>query len=125
MGIEILSIESSFPKKFETIKELSVNNKNWDTNKIYSSTGINKRYISGNNENIITLSIESAKKLIKEEGKKPPSLKIFLNYLGITEKEFNDILKPMQVYPHKHNFKSTKKAKKTKDFDTWYQENNK
>ena len=33
---------------------------------------------------------KSAKKLIKEEGKKPPSLKIFLNYLGITEKEFND-----------------------------------
>ena len=69
MGIEILSIESSFPKKFETIKELSVNNKNWDTNKIYSSTGINKRYISGNNENIITLSIESAKKLITKQNK--------------------------------------------------------
>jgi len=78
MGIEILSIESSFPKKFETIKELSVNNKNWDVNKIYSSTGINKRYISGNNENIITLSIESAKKLITKQNKKKIGFILFV-----------------------------------------------
>ena len=48
MGIEILSIKSSFPLKFETLKDLSRGNKNWDTDKIFASTGINKRYISNN-----------------------------------------------------------------------------
>ena len=67
MSIEILSIKSSFPKKFETIKDLSKKNKAWDVDKIYSSTGINKRYISDDNENVISLSIESAKKLITKK----------------------------------------------------------
>ena len=64
MGIEILSIKSSLPKKFETLKELSMENKNWDTKKIYASTGINKRYIASESENIVTLSIKSAKKML-------------------------------------------------------------
>ena len=69
MGIEILSIKSSLPKKIETVKELSIKNKSWDIDKIHSSTGINKRYISDKNENIITLSIESAKKIITKKNK--------------------------------------------------------
>ena len=50
MGIEILSIKSSLPKKIDTVNELSVENKNWDIDKIYTSTGINKRHISGEND---------------------------------------------------------------------------
>ena len=69
------------------------------------------------------VSLNTAKKLIDEfEGKKPESLKIFLKYVGLTEKEFFNILKPMQVYPHKYDFKDVKIAKKTKDFSTWYNE---
>ena len=71
------------------------------------------------------IDLKSAKKLINDEGKKPPSLEIFLDYVGLSEEEFNKILKPMQVYPHKHNFKSNKFAKKTKDFETWYKEDQK
>ena len=69
MGIEILSIKSSLPKKFETLKELSIKNKSWDTKKIYASTGINKRYIASESENIVTLSIKSAKKVVTKENK--------------------------------------------------------
>ena len=32
-----------------------------------------------------------AEKLIKHEGKKPQSLKIFLDYIGLNEEEFNKI----------------------------------
>ena len=70
MGIEILSIKSSLPKKFETIKDLTVENKSWDSDKIYKSTGINKRYIANENENIVTLSIKSAKKIFSKRKKR-------------------------------------------------------
>ena len=69
MGIEILSIKSSFPNKIETIKDLSKINKSWDIKKLYSSTGINKRYVSEDNENVISLSIQSAKKIITQKNK--------------------------------------------------------
>jgi len=69
MGIEILSIKSSFPKKIETIKDLSIKNKFWDINKIYYSTGINKRFVSSDDENVISLSIKSAKKIITKKNK--------------------------------------------------------
>ena len=70
------------------------------------------------------VSTKTAQKLIKEfEGKKPQSLKIFLKYIGLSEKQFFKILKPMQIYPHKYNFKNIKLANKTKDFDTWHNEN--
>ena len=63
------------------------------------------------------------KKIInKNEGKKPHSLKLFLDYVGLKENEFNKILKPMQVYPYKHNFKKKIFSKKPKDFSKWYKE---
>ena len=64
----------------------------------------------------------TALKYIKEEGKKPHSLELFLDYVGLTEEEFNSILRPMQVHPHQHNFKTNKFSKKTKDFESWYKE---
>ena len=67
------------------------------------------------------ISIEKARKLIQSEGKVPPSLKIFLKFTNLKEKEFNNIVKESTVYPHK--FKPSKvKAKKTSDFDQWYKE---
>ena len=69
------------------------------------------------------ISTNEAKKIInKNEGKKPHSLKLFLDYVGLKENEFNKILKPMQVYPYKHNLKKRKFSKKPKDFSKWYKE---
>ncbi|MFH1761118.1 MAG: N-acetyl sugar amidotransferase, partial [bacterium] len=43
---------------------------------------------------------EEAKKLINEyDGKRPESLDGFLEYLGITEEEFNNMIKPHVVKP--------------------------
>ena len=70
------------------------------------------------------IKVSDAKKIInKHEGKKPQSLKLFLKYVGLTEKEFKKILKPMEVYPYKHNFNKEKNSKKPSDFDSWYKEN--
>ena len=69
------------------------------------------------------ISTNEAKKIIsKNEGKIPHSLKLFLDYVGLKENEFNKILKPMQVYPYEHNFKKRKFSKKPKDFSKWYKE---
>ena len=44
MSLEIISIKSYLPRTFETLKNLKKTNFGWDIDKIYSSTGINKRY---------------------------------------------------------------------------------
>ena len=69
------------------------------------------------------ISTKRAKELISEEGKKPPSLDVFLEYIGMSESEFNDICESMAIPPYKHNFKTNKIAEKTQDFDTWFREN--
>lgn len=66
---------------------------------------------------------EEADKLIREyEGKRPPSLDIFLEYLQISEKEFNEIVLKTVVPPFKPNFNNIKSSPKTSDFDSWYRE---
>jgi hypothetical protein len=56
------------------------------------------------------------------EGKKPPSLAVFLEYLDLTEQEFNDIVAKTVVPPNQPNFNSNEWAPKTQDFDRWYRE---
>ncbi len=56
------------------------------------------------------------------EGKKPPSLEIFLEYLGMSEAEFNGIVEKTVVPPFKPRFDSNEWAPKTDDFDEWYRE---
>ena len=74
-------------------------------------------------ENRIT--IEEAKALNeKYDGIKPKSLDIFLEYVGLTEEEFNSFIKPMVIPPHNANFKNNNISKKLWDFDQWYRENN-
>ena len=66
-----------------------------------------------------------ADRLIREfEGKKPPSLQIFLDFLDITENEFNEIVKKLIVPPFNPDFACIPIAAKTADFDMWYRENN-
>src|SRR3990167_2174977 len=65
---------------------------------------------------------EEADKLIAEyEGKKPPSLQLFLEYLNISEEEFNTIVEKTVVPPHVPNFNKPL-AKQTWDFNKWYRE---
>ncbi len=65
---------------------------------------------------------ERAEALIAEEGKKPPSLDLFLDYVGLDENEFNEIIGNTVVPPHKPNFGTNELAPKTWDFDRWYRE---
>ena len=61
----------------------------------------------------------------KFDGRKPHSLEVFLEYVGLSEEEFNQIVDKTVIHPNKPNYKSNEIAKKTKDFDDWYRENNK
>ena len=60
----------------------------------------------------------------KYDGIKPHSLEVFLEYMGLEEKEFNEIVQKMVIPPHKPNFKNNNVSKKVWDFDKWYRENN-
>ncbi len=66
---------------------------------------------------------ETADKLVAEfEGKRPPSLDLFLGYLDLTEDEFNQIVLNTVVPPFKPDFEAMSDAPKTWDFDLWYRE---
>ena len=71
--------------------------------------------------NLITK--KEADSYIKEyEGKKPHSLEVFLEYLNMTEGEFNKIIEKTAVSPYKPNFKNNQFSKRTHDFEKWYRE---
>jgi len=60
----------------------------------------------------------------KFDGRKPPSLEVFLEYVGLSEEEFNQFVDKTVIPPNKPNYKLDKIAKKTWDFDDWYREDN-
>ncbi len=61
--------------------------------------------------------------LVREfENRRPPSLDIFLEYLGITEDEFNSIVLNTVVAPHRPDFEAIAPGDRTWDFDLWYRE---
>ena len=58
--------------------------------------------------------------LIEEyEGKRPPSLDLFLNFVGLSEEEFIKIAMSHQVSPYQHDPSATKPGARTHDFDRW------
>ena len=66
---------------------------------------------------------EEADRLIDSyEGRRPPSLDLFLSYVGLNETEFNDILKATVVPPYSPNFKNIKNGEKMWDYDSWFKE---
>jgi hypothetical protein len=66
---------------------------------------------------------DSAEELIAEcEGHRPPSLDLFLEYVGLTEAEFNQIVLKTVVPPFEPDFESIQPGQKTPDFDAWYRE---
>ena len=69
------------------------------------------------------VSKEEAERLVAEyEGRKPPSIELFLEYLGLTEQEFNDIVLKTVVPPFAPKFDEIRASEKTADFDKWYRE---
>lgn len=56
------------------------------------------------------------------EGRKPPSLELFLDYVGLDEAEFNAIVDNTVVPPNKPDYGKNDWAPKTWDFDRWYRE---
>ena len=64
-----------------------------------------------------------AEALVAEwEGKKPPSLELFLEYLGLTEQQFNEIVAKVAVPPFQPEFELVQLGRRTRDFDAWYRE---
>ncbi len=68
------------------------------------------------------MTTEDAKEWIaKYEGGRPPSLDIFLGYVGITEAEFNDYVRQTVVSPNVPDF-DRGPTNRTHDFKQWYRE---
>ena len=66
---------------------------------------------------------DEADQLIAEyEGHRPPSLDLFLEYVGIAEDEFNTIVRHTVVPPFEPEFESVREGAKVPDFDRWYRE---
>ncbi len=53
------------------------------------------------------------------EGRRPPSLDIFLSYIGLTEDEFLEVAMSHRVSPYDHDPEKVLPGKKTHDFDLW------
>jgi hypothetical protein len=53
------------------------------------------------------------------EGKKPASLEIFLEMVGLTESEFFEIAQSHTVSPWRLNIFEQEAGEKLKDFDSW------
>jgi N-acetyl sugar amidotransferase len=65
-------------------------------------------------------TIEEAEKMIKKyEGKRPASLDVFLEALGITEEEFMKITLNLVVAPHKPDIKNIERGERLYDQDQW------
>ena len=63
---------------------------------------------------------EDGDHLIAEyEGRRPPSLDLFLDFVGLTEKEFLEIAMSHQVTPYVHDASKTVPGAKTADFERW------
>lgn len=65
---------------------------------------------------------EAIENSIEFDGKRPPSLELFLDYVGLTEDEFQELAASFEVAPYSHNFADEATAEKTWDFDLWYRE---
>lgn len=57
--------------------------------------------------------------IAKYEGKKPPSLEIFLEMVGLTEEEFFEVAKSHSVSPWKLNIFEQESGQKLPDFSSW------
>jgi N-acetyl sugar amidotransferase len=56
------------------------------------------------------------------EGRRPPSLDLFLDFVGLTEDEFLAIAMQHQVSPYEHDPSATEPGERLMDFDEWSRE---
>lgn len=69
------------------------------------------------------LSREEGLDLVREyEGKRPPSLDLFLDFIGLTEREFLDIAMSHAVSPYEHDPARIGEGRKLHDFGQWCRE---
>ena len=62
-GSKILAIEYFLPKKKENNKIFKRNNPKVNIDRIKEKTGINNRFISGDNETVIDISVKAINKI--------------------------------------------------------------
>jgi hypothetical protein len=56
------------------------------------------------------MTTEEARRINEDfDGRRPPSLEVFLEYMGLSEAEFNEIVASTAIPPYKHNFSENKK----------------
>lgn len=66
---------------------------------------------------------DEAARLVDEfEGSRPASLDILLEYLDMSEEEFNSVVEEMAIFPHKPFFENIPIGAPTHDFGTWFRE---
>jgi N-acetyl sugar amidotransferase len=66
------------------------------------------------------MSREEAMRIIEEcEGKRPPSLDLFLEFIGLTEEEFYQIALSHVVSPHQPDLVHITPGRRVHDFDQW------
>lgn len=66
------------------------------------------------------LTREQGQHLIAEyEGRRPPSLDLFLKFVGLNEEEFLEVAMSHQVSPYRHDPTKTLPGIKTADYDRW------
>lgn len=71
------------------------------------------------------MTTEEARRIDMEfDGQRPPSLEVFLEYIGLTEAEFNEIVMATAIPPYDHDFTANKTAKPVWDAIQWYREDN-
>jgi N-acetyl sugar amidotransferase len=65
---------------------------------------------------------EAMKMVADHEGYRPPSLDLFLSYVGLTEEEFLEVAMYNAVHPHRFDPSKIRPGSKTHDFDQWSRE---
>ena len=55
----------------------------------------------------------------QHDGRRPASLDVFLEMVGITEQEFNEIAMQHQIYPHKHDPDAVERGEPLWDHSSW------
>lgn len=58
----------------------------------------------------------------KFDGKRPASLDLFLEYVGLTEQEFREIASDLAIHPYAHNFNEEETSNELWDMAEWYRE---
>lgn len=79
MKVSIQEIEYYLPEKIENLQIMKKEHPDWDTDSIYSKSGIDNRHISSENETVVDMAVLAAEKLsIIERSKEDVNLVILI-----------------------------------------------